>query len=68
MRSKVKCPNKTVLECIFIGRVPYESFLAMMQVSRVHVYLTYSFVLSWSLLEAMSAEYAIVASDTAPVK
>ena len=51
-----------------MGRVPYESFLAMLQVSRVHVYLTYPFVLSWSLLEAMSAECAIVASDTAPVK
>lgn len=52
----------------FLGRVPYDRFLAMMQVSRVHVYLTYPFVLSWSLLEAMSAECAILASDTAPVK
>jgi len=52
----------------YLGRVPYERFLALMQVSRVHVYLTYPFVLSWSLLEAMSAECAIVASDTAPVK
>lgn len=52
----------------FLGRVPYARFLAMMQVSRVHVYLTYPFVLSWSLLEAMSAECAILASDTAPVK
>jgi len=51
-----------------MGCVPYESFLAMLQVSRVHVYLTYPFVLSWSLLEAMSAECARVASDTAPVK
>lgn len=52
----------------FLGRVPYDRFLAMMQVSRVHVYLTYPFVLSWSLLEAMSAGAAIVASDTAPVR
>ena len=52
----------------FLGRVPYEVFLSVLQVSRVHVYLTYPFVLSWSLIEAMSAECAIVASDTAPVK
>ncbi|MBN9888833.1 glycosyltransferase family 4 protein [Salipiger abyssi] len=52
----------------FLGRVPYERFLSMMQVSRVHVYLTYPFVLSWSLLEAMSAECAIIASDTEPVR
>ena len=39
----------------------------MLQVSAVHVYLTIPFVLSWSLLEAMSSQCAIVASDTAPV-
>ena len=52
----------------YLGRVPYGRFLNMMQVSRVRIYLTYPFVLSWSLLEAMSAGAAIVASDTAPVK
>lgn len=39
----------------------------MVQVSRVHVYLTYPFVLSWSLLESMSAQSAILASNTPPL-
>jgi glycosyltransferase involved in cell wall biosynthesis len=52
----------------FMGKVPYADFLRVLQVSTVHVYLTYPFVLSWSLLEAMSAGCAIVASDTAPVR
>ena len=52
----------------FLGRVPYDHFRAVLQVSTVHVYLTYPFVLSWSLLEAMSTGCAVVASDTAPVR
>jgi len=52
----------------FVGKVPYADYLRVLQVSSVHVYLTYPFVLSWSLLEAMSAGCAIVASDTAPVR
>lgn len=52
----------------FLGHIPRTQFLALIQVSTVHVYLTYPFVLSWSLLEAMSAGCAIVASDTAPLR
>ena len=52
----------------FLGHVPYRTFIPMLQLSTVHVYLTYPFVLSWSLLEAMSAGCAIVASDTGPVR
>lgn len=52
----------------FLGNIAYQHFVPLLQLSRVHVYLTYPFVLSWSLLEAMSAGCAIVASDTAPVR
>src|SRR6056297_3165047 len=52
----------------FLGRIPYDRFLRLLQLSRVHVYLTYPFVLSWSLMEAMSCGAAIVAGDTAPVR
>ncbi len=51
----------------FLGTIPYLQFLQLLQLSTVHVYLTYPFVLSWSLLEAMSAGCAIVASDTRPL-
>lgn len=51
----------------FLGRIPYQHYMAVMQVSTVHVYLTYPFVLSWSLLEAMSMGCCIVASDTKPL-
>ena len=51
----------------FLGHVPYQYFIPLLQLSTVHVYLTYPFVLSWSLLEAMSAGCAIVASDTQPL-
>ena len=52
----------------FLGQVPYQFFIPLLQLSTVHVYLTYPFVLSWSLLEAMSAGCAIVASDTEPLR
>jgi glycosyltransferase involved in cell wall biosynthesis len=52
----------------FLGQVPYEVFLAVIQLSRCHIYLTVPFVLSWSLLEAMSMEATVVASDVAPVR
>ena len=52
----------------FLGRVPYATFVALLQVSSVHVYLTYPFVLSWSMIEAMSCGCAVVGSATPPVQ
>jgi glycosyltransferase involved in cell wall biosynthesis len=51
----------------FVGKIPYDTYTRLIQISSVHIYLTYPFVLSWSLLEAMSMGVAIVASDTKPV-
>ncbi len=52
----------------FLGKLPYAQYRRVLQVSTVHVYLTYPFVLSWSLLEALASGCAVVASDTAPVR
>jgi glycosyltransferase involved in cell wall biosynthesis len=51
----------------FTGRVPYDRLVDLMHVSRVHAYLTYPFVLSWSMVETMAAGTLVVGSNTAPV-
>jgi glycosyltransferase involved in cell wall biosynthesis len=52
----------------FMGRVDYEDYLRALQRSDTHVYLTYPFVASWSLREALASGCMLVASDTAPVR
>jgi len=52
----------------FTGRVPYNRYLSLLQVSSAHIYLTYPFVLSWSMIEAMSLGCALIASATPPVQ
>lgn len=61
-------PQVDLSRVLFLERLPHADLRALMQVSTVHVYLTYPFVLSWSCIEALSTGCAIVASDTAPVR
>lgn len=61
-------PSLDLSRVHFLDRVPYDDFISLLQISSVHVYLTYPFVLSWSFVEAMSAGCKLVASDTAPVR
>jgi glycosyltransferase involved in cell wall biosynthesis len=52
----------------FTGGLPYGQYLQVIQASSVHVYLTRPFVLSWSMIEAMSTGCLVLGSDTAPVR
>ena len=52
----------------FPGRIPYRRYLSALRISSAHVYLTYPFVLSWSMLEAMAAGCMVIGSRTPPVE
>lgn len=52
----------------FLGMLPYVELNTLFNLSDVHVYLTVPYTLSWSMVQAMSAGCALVASGTAPVR
>ena len=52
----------------WLGILQDDEYQQVLACSTVHLYLTVPFVLSWSLLEAMAAGCALVASATAPVQ
>ena len=51
----------------FLGFLKYEDYIKVLKITTVHTYLTYPFILSWSMLEAMSCGALIVGSNTGPV-
>jgi len=51
----------------FLGKAPHDQMLAALRLSTAHVYYTYPFVLSWSLVEAMASGCYVIASDTPPL-
>ncbi|GAB4384914.1 MAG: glycosyltransferase family 4 protein [Elainellaceae cyanobacterium] len=60
-------PQLDLTRLHFTGRLSYDQYLRVLQASSVHIYLTYPFVLSWSMLEVMATGCLVLGSSTAPV-
>ncbi len=67
MLSEVK-DQLDMSRILFTGKIPYPTLLDLFSLTSLHVYWTTSFVLSWSLMEAMGCKAPILASSTPPVK
>ncbi len=65
MLKRVKLPSERVH---FTGSLPYGEYRSLLRCSSAHIYLTRPFVLSWSMLEAMSCGCLVIGSDTEPVR
>lgn len=52
----------------FLGRVTPSDLARLFSLSDLHLYWTVPFVLSWSLMNALSCGALVLASDTAPVR
>jgi glycosyltransferase involved in cell wall biosynthesis len=52
---------------VFPGRVAYDTYLAALRRSDAHVYLTYPFVASWSMREALAVGCPVIGGDTETV-
>jgi glycosyltransferase involved in cell wall biosynthesis len=50
------------------GQVNYSTYLSLLQRSDAHVYLTYPFVASWSLREALATGCAVIGADVDSVR
>ncbi len=48
----------------FLGKIPYDQHLSLLKRSDAHVYLSYPFVASWSLREALACGCVVVGGDT----
>ena len=51
----------------FLGALPHARMIQALRLGAAHVYYSYPFVLSWSLVEAMAAGCYVIGSDTAPL-